>query len=1648
MSAHDSIVRATVVYNPLDIEDRTDVELIYSKGKSLSHYLDGLPSDVAWGIALNNEHVPESAVAVVFPAPGDHIVVAPVPHGGGDDSKSILSIVATLALAAFAPWAGGALASAMGFSQTGLAATILGSAVSVAGGLLINSFLPKPDQNLGDTQQSFGIDGPKNTSSEGVPVPVIMGKHGFGGNLVDLYTENVTDENGDPVQYLYGRLVVSEGPIKSVGDIHINDQPLSSYEDVEIDQRLGFNDQTVTDWFNETVSLFNQARDLSTTYQTYTTISEVDRLRLDFNFPAGLVSTDSKGRVNDQSVTIEAEYRQVGGSWKPFFSSLNWVSGATSGDAHRVRFTYTPQFSTIIDRGVGGQISASGLPNFRLEYRVNGGSWVQYKTYNDSSHTQGVEITETLDGFSGDTLDFRIVDLSITDKPGTFVIEEVQAKTRTSTVTITDKSQTPIRRTFKTDHLPEGNYEIRYRRTEEESQEDRVFDKVTLTDVGEIITDNVGLVNTAWLGFKIKLTGQLSSVPKVDGIAEGLFLPIFDQNGVQVDYAYTRNPADIAIATQIDTRWGGKLDDLAQIDWPAFAEWRDFCVLNNLTFDGLFSETSNIDEALKHIFMAGRAQRVRVGSKISVAMDGPAEPVQLFNSSLIEKNSLEISYLPFADRVNDLAVSFFDEEDRYRQRTVRAVNDDAINRGEPLKTATVQVKGMTSRARAQREANFRINYNRHVVRTASWVAPLQSLNCTVGSVVLLQTEMVDWGVGGRLKSGSTATKVILDRDVEMTAGKVYSILVHRDTRKLHDYAITSANSNLVTVGGLVLNDGSAHRLIANGEEFAITRVIPGAGSSQILLEPRAQGYSLSGNAEIWTTDVLDTVDVTNPVSSGTQSFSELDLDTALTDGAPPLFSAFMFGEKSELKRPFRITEMVRREENKAELMAIEYVEEIYDDIDVNTGVEFLPEGEGQHVTGLTLNEISIFQPDGKRVSKVDAQWSRADNGTHISALVQVKIDDGDFRDYEEAISDRIQIDATIGQTITVRVIARTRDGLLGFAAAPAESIDVTGNVEVPVKPIEWQTDNGPRTITFIQPIINDRTVDPYKDLLLAGDPDFGYYRLSVAPLGDTFANSEFVAEFKSTDHTIQLPVNTGEKTYFIQVFDNIGNGSDPSDPLNAFPESPRRISIAVDDQSVEYDTAGQNPSPATIVVTADPFGEDTEADVFYEFLVDGVSVQNTTSNTYNYTPAASAADMPQKVKVQLREQVNDGDVLATDFITVVGLKPGGAPIMVLSNEVHVIPTANDGSNPNLVGASTTITVFSGVDDDTANWTLSKVDSGVTSTLTGTTLAITGISADAAYVDVTATKAGSTPITKRMTLTRLKAPLNGDNGSPGSPGSDGEDGDTLVTGQVFYQTAQSFQPGTPFASSYNTSTGAFTGLRTGWGTTQPDIPMTDTTKLIWSSKFTVRINGQTGSQTITFSTPSGSIVVTADMRSDNYVSGVNGWRIDRDSGYAEFGAATIRGQLTVNQILFDTDRFAANGSLLSIKSGGIVTDLLANNSASRGGASTHGYRNLTTAWSTVISAPSVDTDGSPAVLVFKWQWAINGDAQAEARIRRDSTTLGDIIFASQAGSGTFVGSWINPTPGDGNRIFNIQMKYTGAGNANVDNGAMSSYAWVK
>jgi hypothetical protein len=246
----------------------------------------------------------------------------------------------------------------------------------------------------------------------------------------------------------------------------------------------------------------------------------------------------------------------------------------------------------------------------------------------------------------------------------------------------------------------------------------------------------------------------------------------------------------------------------------------------------------------------------------------------------------------------------------------------------------------------------------------------------------------------------------------------------------------------------------------------------------------------------------------------------------------------------------------------------------------------------------------------------------------------------------------------------------------------------------------------------------------------------------------------------------------------------ISDGATGSAGTNA-----RSVNLTAGTQTFTYNAAGSSPNPSSTIVTATAYN--TSGTVYYEFLVNGSSVANTTASTRTITAPVSIANT--NVEVRIRENSTTGNILATDQITITGIRPGSNAITtILSNEAHTIPTDSAGNNGNYTGSGTTIRVFEGATPLTyetgtgfptnnSRFRIIKVDSNITSGAisgTGSTTATVGnasnmiqnIASVTYTINIKTSVGQEIQNIKVQTFSKSRAGVNGVDGVDGARGA--------------------------------------------------------------------------------------------------------------------------------------------------------------------------------------------------------------------------------------------------------------------------------------
>lgn len=331
-------ITIVLIKNPFNIRDRDAKTVDYSAVKTLAGYLGADSEDVA--VSVNGGLVAREEWSTTIPAPGSIIVVCPV-VGKSGGKKNILGLIASIALSVVAMGAGSAASGGAWFGKGALqmagwkfAGYLAAAAVMYLGGTLMNTSSAVNIDSDYTTSQTYSWSTPSTQAQQGIPIPITFG-------TVRMKSPNVlvahVTTDGDK-QYLNLLLCGGEGPVDSITDVVIDDNPIANFTGVDIQYRYGTNDQDVIPNFAD--SFADQSLNYKLNSDTYATQqitgNAVQGIELTVEFPQGLFYSNDQGGLDNTNVTIGMEYRAVGAvDWLPFAGGSLSVTAASSSAVRR-----------------------------------------------------------------------------------------------------------------------------------------------------------------------------------------------------------------------------------------------------------------------------------------------------------------------------------------------------------------------------------------------------------------------------------------------------------------------------------------------------------------------------------------------------------------------------------------------------------------------------------------------------------------------------------------------------------------------------------------------------------------------------------------------------------------------------------------------------------------------------------------------------------------------------------------------------------------------------------------------------------------------------------------------------------------------------------------------------------------------------------------------------------------------------------------------------------------------------------------------------------------------------------------------------------------------------------------------------------------
>jgi predicted phage tail protein len=640
--------------------------------------------------------------------------------------------------------------------------------------------------------------------------------------------------------------VVSEGEIEGLIDglksVYLDDTPLQNadgslnFAGVTLQTRTGTQSQTHVPGFSAVEAENAVGAEVKFASPVTRSISNTNAtaVRVTVSVPQLTQQNTSNGDLTGTSVELAIDVQQGGAGFvalplRSEYSSANMAissAGAVSSvasTAYQITITWSP--AEELDQSCTCQ----------LQYRVVGSpAWSVWATHTFSG---GISASKTFDvSLASAVHEFRVVKTA-----GTRTIEQYSESSGTTYITqtgisyggtvaitgatayqplytdvISGKTTSRYQRAYRIQLPGNGPWDIRVRRITADSTSVALQNKTLWDSYTEIIDAKLSYPNTALVALSVNAE-QFRAIPRRAYEMKGLRVRVpSNYNPVTRAYtgvwdgtfsiAWTNNPAWCFYDLLTSERYGlGEFIDAAQVDkWSLYqiGQYCDEFVDNG--YGGIEPRfTCNLylqsrEEAYKVINAFASIFRGMVywaGGAIAAVQDAPRDPVALFMpaNTIGDDNGLHFNYAGSSakQRHTVALVSWNDPQDRYRQKIEYVEDTDGIARYGVVPSEMVAL-GCTSRGQAHRLGRWLLYTERMETETITFRTGLEGLPIAPGDVFKV-SDPVRAGVrmGGRLLT-ATASTVTLDAQVEIAAGKTYTLWVVLPDGTVESRSVTNA----------------------------------------------------------------------------------------------------------------------------------------------------------------------------------------------------------------------------------------------------------------------------------------------------------------------------------------------------------------------------------------------------------------------------------------------------------------------------------------------------------------------------------------------------------------------------------------------------------------------------------------------------------------------------------------------------------------------------------------------------------------------------------------------------------------------------------------------------------------------------------------
>ena len=229
--------------------------------------------------------------------------------------------------------------------------------------------------------------------------------------------------------------------------------------------------------------------------------------------------------------------------------------------------------------------------------------------------------------------------------------------------------------------------------------------------------------------------------------------------------------------------WGGSASLNSHLNPNTVADYDCYVEGGEPRFEGhgAFDTSRGFWDGLMTLLATCRAVPVKEGRKIRLRDDRARSAVDVVGQASIQPGSFEVDFEWGRTRPNHYDVQFMDAQRAYEQAQAALTSPDVQVQAtfNGLRRESVGMEFCTSRRQALAQLAYMINHGRYIDRKGRFGLSIEGLGIEPSHVVRLSSDLVGWGVSGKmLNNGSTTTTAVqVDQAVTLTGGTVYYISI-------------------------------------------------------------------------------------------------------------------------------------------------------------------------------------------------------------------------------------------------------------------------------------------------------------------------------------------------------------------------------------------------------------------------------------------------------------------------------------------------------------------------------------------------------------------------------------------------------------------------------------------------------------------------------------------------------------------------------------------------------------------------------------------------------------------------------------------------------------------------------------------------------